>query len=147
MSSSPPKSPQTNSHKSTTPISLLLSSPYYPELLTLHARFTTEKQALLERLHIPLQDFRVASSSRQTLLAQAAKEKVDAQVAEIVEYQEQFQRNWVRMVERWADDIGGKVGRHVKEVVAEMVRKSDAEGVMNLDGMLIAVQVRCSEEN
>ncbi|PQE22540.1 hypothetical protein CJF31_00001467 [Rutstroemia sp. NJR-2017a BVV2] len=145
--SSPPNSPQTKPHKPTSPISILLSSPYYTELLTLHKRFTTEKQALLASLHIPVKEFRAASSSRQTLLAQAAKEKVDAQVAEIVEYQEQFQRNWVRMVERWAEDIGGKVGRHVKEVVAEMVRKNDAEGVMNLDGMLIAVQVRCSEGN
>jgi non-ribosomal peptide synthetase component F len=145
--SSSPNPPTTKSHKPTTPIFLLLSSPYYTEILALHQRFTTEKQALLDRLHIPVKEFRAASSSRQTLLAQAAKEKVDAQVAEIVEYQEQFQRNWVRMVERWAEDIGGKVGRHVKEVVSEMARENDAEGVVNLDGILVAVQVRCSEGN
>ncbi|KAM3088687.1 hypothetical protein ACMFMG_000320 [Clarireedia jacksonii] len=145
-SPSPPHTKaKAHKHKPTSPISLLLSSPYYTELLALHDIFTTEKQTLIESLHIPVEEFRAASGSHQTLLAQAASKRVDAKVAEIVEYQEQFQRNWVRMVERWAEDIGGKVGRQVREVVREMVGKDDAEGVVKLDGILIAVQVKCGE--
>ncbi|ESZ92750.1 hypothetical protein SBOR_6862 [Sclerotinia borealis F-4128] len=149
-----PSHPQTSNPRSTTNaphhqtiLLLFSSSPYYTELQQMQKEYQTSSHNTLLQTQNSLSIYRNAVRTRSPMGIQAAQEMIDRNVQEMVEFHEEKKRKWDVVMERLAEDVGGYLGRVLKEVVREMNGRVGLVGSeMNLEGVLNEVGTRMYAE-
>ncbi|KAG4027449.1 hypothetical protein MFRU_030g00850 [Monilinia fructicola] len=119
-------------------LTTLQSSPYYTHLQTLQSTHQTTTQALLAQIHNHISLYREAVRAGDAARVQECQGDIDARVREVAEGYERRRREWDVLVERLAEDIGGRVGRVLLEVRGE----TNGEYEMELKGVVDGVARR-----
>ncbi|KAI9648167.1 hypothetical protein NHQ30_002799 [Ciborinia camelliae] len=131
-------------------ITALQSSPYYTDLQEIQTSYRTSSQAILTTIQAHTSIYRDVVRARNTGEIQKTQEMIDKKVEEMVELHGTKKREWDLGVRRLAEDVGGRLGRMVLEVLGDM----DGNGVgivgsemnnadiMNLEGLLVEVAKR-----